>query len=242
MGQVYFPNQGEVENLKAMLNAQALILKLYGNVITPDNTLTMANLVELAKGSGFGYAEVPLLPVVNEGAPIAAAWNIGLNAQGAAQAQYGLATGPVTWTFTADDVAAGETVYGIAAYTWVVPFTAGLPAGVALHLGDTVVGGTSTATGIITGIVIESGSFAGGNAVGYFNIMTKTGNFINGEALMVTWYPSSPAQVATSATGTINGGDALMKLIYVDNFSAGTPIVSVGQQVNVVPTITLITQ
>ncbi len=242
MGQVYFPNQGEVENLKAMLAHQALILKLYGNVITPDGTLTMANLTELAMGGGYGYAEIPLLPEVNEGAPIAAAWNIGLNAQGAAQAQYGLSTGPVTWTFTANDVAANETVYGIAAYTWVVPFSTGLAAGVGLHIGDTVVGGTSTATGIITGIVIESGSFAGGNAAGYFNIMTKTGVFINGEALNVTWYPSSPAQVASSATGTVNGGDALMKLIYVDNFSQGTQIVSVGQQVTVVPTITLITQ
>ncbi len=242
MGQVYIPNQGELESLKAILTNQALILKLYGNVITPDNTLTMANLVELAKGGGFGYAEVPLNPVINEGAPVTGAWNVGLNAAGAAQAQYGLPSAPVAWTMQANDVAASETVYGIVAYTWVVPFSTGLAAGESIKLGDTVVGGTSGATGIITAIVVESGSWVAGTAAGYFNIMTKTGTFQNGEALMVTWYPSSPAQVATSATGTINAGDALMKLIYIDNFSQGTPIVSVGQQVTVVPTLSLITQ
>src|SRR5208337_1806590 len=215
---VYVPNSGEVEALKAILNAQAIKLMLYSNVITPDNTLALANLTELASGGSYGYAEQSLNAAVNEAAPASGSWYVGLNSAGAAQAQYGLSSAPVTWTFNSYDVAEGVTVYGIAAYTWVLPFSTGLAAGGTNALLGVTIYGAGGATGVITGIVIDSGSWAGGNAAGYFNIMTKTGTFLTGEGLFIT--SSSGTRIATNASG----GDAVKKLLYVENFSAGTAI------------------
>jgi hypothetical protein len=63
-----------------------------------------------------------------------------------------------------------------------VPFSDGehLP-----NLNETVVGTVSAAQGAIVDIVVESGSFAGGDAVGYFIVFMITGLFIAGETVSV---------------------------------------------------------
>lgn len=51
--------------------------------------------------------------------------------------------------------------------------------------GDLIVGGTSGAMATITRVVLESGSWAAGNAVGRFMVGTVTGTFSNGELLTI---------------------------------------------------------
>lgn len=53
-------------------------------------------------------------------------------------------------------------------------------------INDFVIGLTSGAEGFILDIVIESGSFVGGDAVGYFAISEETGNFVNGEQITIS--------------------------------------------------------
>jgi hypothetical protein len=52
--------------------------------------------------------------------------------------------------------------------------------------GNTVVGQTSAATGIVKRVVLESGSFANGNATGRLIFSTVSGTFQNGEQIRVT--------------------------------------------------------
>ena len=53
----------------------------------------------------------------------------------------------------------------------------------ALTVGETMTGGTSTATGTLMKVVITSGTIAGGDAAGYIIIDVLTGTFQSGEAL-----------------------------------------------------------
>lgn len=62
-------------------------------------------------------------------------------------------------------------------------FITGLAA--ALHEGDTVVGGTSGATGVIRRLVVQTGTFGAGDATGYVVIMSITGTFQSAELLKV---------------------------------------------------------
>jgi hypothetical protein len=79
-------------------------------------------------------------------------------------------------------------------------FTAGLAAGIAE--GDTVTGLTSSATGVVRRIVVQSGTFAGDNAVGFLILSGVTGAFVNAESL----------RVAGTTRATSNGADAAQTL------------------------------
>lgn len=58
---------------------------------------------------------------------------------------------------------------------WVVPFSSGGTA--EIKTGDTIVGATSGATAIVTEVVLSSGTWAGGDAAGFFSVRSLTGTF-----------------------------------------------------------------
>jgi hypothetical protein len=175
---LYVPNVGEKESLKAILAMNAVQLILYGNLVIPDGNTTIDTLTELLTGAGRGYAPMELAPVVVEDVLTAAKWFLSLNANGKAQAQYNDVA--LQWTMTAVDVADVHTVQGAAGYCWVLPFKTGAKE---IRVGD-IVKGAAGATGIVTGVMLQSGSW-GGTAVGYLNIMTKTGTFVADEVITV---------------------------------------------------------
>lgn len=178
----YFPNEGEKEILKNQLLNEAVVLGLYKNVVVPDGSTLVATLTELLATGGRGYAPIALTRDLIETLATTAKWYISTDANGKASAQYGLAATPQAWTFNAVDVADVTTVYGIFAYTWVLPFDAGAKE---IKVGDTIKGVTSLATGIVTAVEVQSGTWAAGTAAGNLKIMTKTGTFQDGENITV---------------------------------------------------------
>lgn len=64
-----------------------------------------------------------------------------------------------------------------------VRFTVGLVA--AITEGATVTGATSGATGVVRRVVVQTGTFAGGDGAGYLVIMSITGTFQNAEKLQI---------------------------------------------------------
>lgn len=52
-------------------------------------------------------------------------------------------------------------------------------------VGNTITGATSAATGVVTAVVLRSGTWAGGDAAGSIRIATETGTFASGENLNV---------------------------------------------------------
>jgi hypothetical protein len=212
-----------------------MLIGLYKNQIVPDGNTLMETLVELPTGGGRGYAQVALANEIVEDAEAASKWFLYMNAQGKAEAQYGLAVAPVEWTFAAADVADGNSVCGVFGYVFVVPFDAGQSEG-PIKVGDTITGHTSAATGIVTEVVVTSGTWAGDNAAGYLTIKTKTGTFQDNEELWV-----SGVKWAVSNTGTANAGDAHKHLIFVDAFSEAHAIDTVGMKVQYTPKVNLST-
>lgn len=79
-------------------------------------------------------------------------------------------------------------------------FDAGQAAGVLE--GDAITGGTSGATGTVRRVVIQSGTFAGNNAVGYLIVTGGAGTFVDNEAV----------QVAATTRVTANGASAVQTL------------------------------
>ncbi|MDI6752774.1 MAG: hypothetical protein QME78_00080 [Thermodesulfobacteriota bacterium] len=225
---IYVPNVGEKELLKDILLTQALILGLYKNPIIPDGNTTFDTLEELPSGGGRGYAAKALSNVLIVSAAAADKWFVSTNAAGKAEAQYSNAA--LEWVFAAADVADVNTVYGIFGYTLVLPFDAGSGE---IRVGDTVTGLASGATGVATGVVLLSGAWSG-TAAGYLCIKTKTGTFQNDENLQV-----GGVTKAVSDTGAT--GDAHKKLVFVESFSGGQKIDTVGQKITYVPKITLAT-
>jgi len=76
-----------------------------------------------------------------------------------------------------------------------------------IAVGNTVTGGTSGATGVVTAITVTSGSWAAGTAVGQVWITLSTGTFVSGDALLVA--SVSRATIGASAfqsVGTITKG------------------------------------
>ena len=65
---------------------------------------------------------------------------------------------------------------------WILSFSSG---NAALADGTTITGATSTNTGDVIDQVLESGTYAGGNAAGYFVLTNVTGDFTIGENLQV---------------------------------------------------------
>lgn len=232
---IYVPNIGERKWLRTFLQNNPLLLGLYKNQIVPDGNTIMETLVEMATGGGRGYAQKTLANDIVENAETTDKWYLYMNAQGKAEAIYGLASAPQEWTFAAADVADLATVYGVFGYVFVVPFTAGQSEG-PIKVGDTITGHTSAATGVVTEVVVTSGTWAADSAAGYLTIKTKTGTFQHNEELWV-----GGVKWATSNTGTMNAGDAQKHLVFVDAFSEGHAIDTVGMKVQYTPKVNLST-
>lgn len=177
---VYVPNEGEKENLRAILKTKALTLFLYKNSVIGEGALLLSSLTEWATGGGRAYARKELTHDVVENAVAADKWFLTMNSLGRAEGQYSNAV--LSWTFNAFDVADVASVYGVGAICWQLPFDAGA---IEIKVGDKIKGVTSGATGIVTGVCLISGTWTGGTAAGYLDIMTKTGTFQDGESITV---------------------------------------------------------
>ena len=177
---IYVPNVGEKEALKAILIQKGMVLGLYRTQIIPDGNTVFDTLTELPTGGGRGYAQKALTNVIVEDALAASKWFLSTNSSGKAEGAYDNAV--QTWSFNAVDVADGYTYYGVFAYCWVLPFDGGSKE---IKVGDTIKGGTSAATGLVTGVCVQSGTWGAGTAAGYLDIMTKTGTFQDGENIYV---------------------------------------------------------
>jgi hypothetical protein len=214
---VYLPNIGEKEILKALLLQKAMVLGLYKNQVQPDGNTIIDTLVELATGGGRGYAPKALSNDIVENALSADKWFVTTDANGKALGSYSNAV--QEWIFNAADVADAATAFGVFAYCFVLPFDGGVTQ---IKVGDIVTGHTGAATGVVTGVCLQSGSWAGGDAAGYLDIKTKTETFQNDEELWV-----SGAKVAVSNTGVT--ADAHKRLLAVWAFTAGVAITKLGQ-------------
>jgi hypothetical protein len=88
-------------------------------------------------------------------------------------------------------------------------YTMGFNSGGATEIveGDTIVGATSAATAVVERIVLQSGTWAGGDAAGYFAVSGVTGNF-TGENLNVSGGGSNLATSTNTyqATTLLPGG------------------------------------
>ena len=188
----YVPNVGEKEDLKAQLLTNAIQLILYKNFIIPDGNTVFDTLTEMVIQGG--YARKELAPVVVEDALTAAKWFLSLNSAGKAQAQYNDVA--LQWIMDSTNVAAGETVQGVAGFCWILPFKSGAKE---IRVGD-IVKGAAGATGIVTGVMVQTGTWAAGTAKGFLNIMTKTGTFVDGEVITVQGAVAT-VDVITAGTG-----------------------------------------
>jgi|GEM_PF-2653346 len=188
------PNVGEKEMIKSLLAAEAIVLGLYKNQVQADGSVTIDTLEELATGGGRGYAQISLTNDVVEGSVVADKWSVVTDANGKAAAAYSNAV--QQWTFAAADVADGETAYGVFGYTWVLPFKTGTKE---IRVGDKVKGVTSAATGIVTSVMLFTGTWGAGTAVGELRIKTKTGTFQDSENITIS---GSVATFTIAAAGT----------------------------------------
>lgn len=98
-----------------------------------------------------------------------------------------------------------------------LPFTSG--GTTAIVAGNTITGAISAATAVITRVVLTSGTWAGGDAAGYFVMATKTGNFV-AENLNVG-ASLNLATIAGNATATTLPAGGRYELANY-NFYAGT--------------------
>jgi hypothetical protein len=308
---IYVPNIGEKEMLRSILQNMEVILGLYKNQVIPDGNTTADTLVELATGGGRAYAPKPLAPALNESAPAANQWYLGLNAQGKAEVQYHNAA--VNWVMAQADVDDAATIYGAFGYIWVLPFDGGVTE---IKPGGQIKGGTSGATGIAALTSLLSGVW-GSTAAGLLFLKTKSGAWQNDENIIINGKASaiavnaggtgynvgdianiiqdgatgsnlvvtavnagvvtgavlvdggqghsvaaglatanivgsgtgltvdisalSTAALAVSNSGTLNAGDAHKRLLFVDAFTEGHAIDTVGLTVEYTPKITLST-
>ena len=229
---LYVPNESELEMMRAILAVQAWVVGLYKNVVSPDGSMTMFQLEEMPTGSSRTYAQKALTQ--DFAAALAAnKWYLSLNASGKAEGAYHDTF--LEFEFAAADVADVNTVRGVFAFTWLLPFDAGLVAG-PIKVGDTVTG-AGGGSGVVTGVVVTSGTWAAGTAAGYLFIKTKTGTFANNEALSVGATP-----MATSNTGTLFAGDAHKKLVLMEELPDAKLIDTAGQKIRVNLKWTLSTQ
>lgn len=92
-----------------------------------------------------------------------------------------------------------------AATYWILNFTAG---SVAILEGEIVTGATSSASGkALAAAVITSGSYAGGNAVGYLVLTAVSGTFQTAEALQVAAVTRATASGTAIQTGAATDAD-----------------------------------
>lgn len=221
---IYVPNESEKEMLRAILAIQQWNLGLYKNVLSMDGSLNMLLVQEMPTGSNRTYAAKALTQDF-AGAAAANKWYLSLNSSGKAEALYHNTY--LEWEFAAADVADVNTVQGVFGWVYVVPFDAGQSEG-PIKVGDTITGHTSAATGVVTGVVVTSGSWAGDDAAGYLFIKTKTGTFQNNEELWV-----GGVKWAVSDTGTLFAGDAHKKLVFLEELPTPKLIDTAGQKIRV---------
>jgi hypothetical protein len=177
---IYVPNQGEKEALRAILKTKALVLGLYKNAVIGEGATLFDSLTEWTAGGGRAYARKELTVDLVEDAVAASTWFLTTNALGRAEGQYNNAV--LSWAFNAVDVADAASVYGVFAFSWVLPFDAGATE---VKVGDKIKGVTSGATGIVTGVCVISGTWGAGTAAGQLDIITKTGTFQDGENITI---------------------------------------------------------
>ena len=227
---LYVPNIGEMEMMRSFLATQEWHLGLHKNVVTPDGSLSMLNIEPMPTGGGRGYAPKTL---AMDFATVLTAdkWRLSINTAGKAEAQY--SDDYQEFEFNAADVADGNTVYGVYAFTYTVPFSAGQAAG-PVKVGDIITGLVSGATAEVTAVILTSGSWAGNDAAGYFFIKDKTGTFQNAEALQV-----GAVTLATSATGGLYGGDANQQIILVESLPTPQLVDVSGRKIRVLVKWTL---
>lgn len=224
---IYVVNGGEKEMLESILASEALRLGLYKAPLSNDGALTFESVQGLDVEGG--YAVKDLVNAVVRDAAAASKWYLSTNASGKAEAQYGLTAGPEEWTFTADNVANVETAYGIYMWTLELAFTSG--GTTEIKVGDTIGNATPTptATAIVTQVILTSGSWAGGNAAGTLKVKTQVGTFASGSIYV------GASDVATIAA------DTTKVLMWIEPFTSGQLIDTVGQKISYLPKITLST-
>lgn len=198
---VYVPNVGEMEALKAILLTEALVLGLYKTAIIPDGNTVVATLNEMPTGGGRAYAQKELTNDLTEAALAASKWFMYTNALGKGEGAYHNA--PLSWVLNAADLADANTVFGVFAYTWVLPFKEGSRE---IPLGATVKS-TNGGEGIVTSVCVQSGTWAAGTARGYMNIKTKTGTFTDGENIWVKGEIATLVAAPTAAGDVYSVGD-----------------------------------
>lgn len=231
---LYVTNEGEQEMMRAILAMQEWHLGLYKNTFSPSGALSFLNLQEMPTGGGRGYVR-KVLAMDFATALTLNKWFLTENAAGKAEAQY--SNNYLDFEFNSVDVADGNTVYGAFAFCYVIPFDAGQSEG-PIKVGDTVTGLASAATAVVTGVILTSGTWAGDNAAGYLFVKTKSATaFQNNEALQV-----SAVTLATTDTGTLYGGDAHKKLLWVADLPEAKLIDTSGQKVRIKVKWTLTTQ
>lgn len=228
---VYIPNVGEIEALKAILQTDALIVGLYKVAIIPDGNTVFSTLTEMPTGGGRAYVQKELTNDIVESALTASKWLMYTNALGKGEGAYSNA--PLSWVLNAADLADANTVYGVFAYCWTLPFKEGNRE---IPLGATVKS-TGGGEGIVTGVCVQSGTWAAGTARGYLNIKTKTGTFVDGENIWVKGEIASLVAAPTAAGDTYSIGDTF-KIItggregvgFVLTLTGGdnTPVATIG--------------
>jgi hypothetical protein len=193
---IYVPNQGEKEALRAILKTKALVLGLYKTAVIGEGATLFESLTEWPADGGRAYARKELSTDIVEDAVAASKWFLTTNALGRAEGQYNNAV--LSWAFNAVDVADVASVYGVFAFSWALPFDAGA---IEVKVGDKIKGATSGATGIVTGVCVISGTWGAGTAAGQLDIMTKTGTFQDGENITIVGAINATSLGTAAGTG-----------------------------------------
>jgi hypothetical protein len=92
-----------------------------------------------------------------------------------------------------------------------------------IQVGNTITGGTSTATGIVEATHLSSGTWAGGDAAGFLYIRQKTGTFVTGEPILV----SSVDLGTTGDSGTAVNLNLTLAEGYANAIGSGFGIVNI---------------
>lgn len=219
---IYVPNVGEIEALEAVIRQKALILGLYKTAIIPDGNTVIGTIVEMPTGGGRGYAQKELTNDIVRDVLTANKWFLSTNALGKAEGAYNNAV--LTWAFTAVEVADANTVFGVFGYCRVLDFTAGLQP---IQVGDVIYQGSVCAE--VTGVELNSGSWAAGTAAGKLTLKRQVGTFIAGATLIDASKPTSTSSIKELTATPVAAGTGY---VAGDRFKIGTGTGGVGRVVS----------
>jgi hypothetical protein len=217
---VYIPNEGELEALRAILLHKPLVIGLFKDPIIPDGNTIFSTLSEMPSGSNRAYAAKELTNELVEAAIADAKWYMHLNATGKGEGVY--SNLPLTWTLNSYDLADANTVYGLYAYTWVLPFTAGTQP---IQIGDVIYQGTA-AWAEVADVDVISGSWGAGTAAGYLTLRRKNGTFVAGATLVDASKGTATAEIKVLTAAPVVGGTGYA---VGDRFKIGTGTGGVGR-------------